>query len=331
MTLNKEKLNIAVLGMGFWGTALAQYISGLGHHVLGWSNKLEIVDSINSNGKNSNCFINTNLNFTATLDLNSVLSYPIIVVAIPTKALNQYSELLKLNSEQTLISVMKGFDPKSGKTPILSLLDNGLKCSSATLSGPSFAIDVMNKTPVALSCASKDSKVSQFIASIFHSDKMRVYPTTDLIGVELGGALKNIIAVAAGVAAGLKLGDSTKAALLTRGLAEMTRYATYFGAKPETLYGLSGLGDLVLTTSSTTSRNYSFGVRLGHGVEVLDALNEVGSIAEGYFSTPIIAKNASNLGIDMPITYNLALLLSGSIKATELVEILMSRPAVSLS
>ena len=321
-----HKESIAVLGLGFWGTALAQYLSTVGHSVLGWSNQPEVVESINSNKTNPYCFPETKLNFDATSDLNQALRHAVLLVTLPSRVISEFPQFLSLSPDTLLISAMKGFETASGLTPINYLLSKNCKAKCGVISGPSFAKDVITGTPVAISAASSDIGDAKKIASIFSSNSMRLYPSSDLIGVELGGALKNIIAVAVGVAQGLKLGDSTKAALISRGLAEITRYAVDRGAQPSTLYGLSGLGDLVLTANSTLSRNYSFGTFIGQGIQVEKALKKVGSTAEGYYSAIIVAKQAQIRNISMPITDALIELFDDKVKPQDMIAKLMSRP-----
>jgi glycerol-3-phosphate dehydrogenase (NAD(P)+) len=321
-----HKESIAVLGLGFWGTALAQYLSTLGHSVLGWCNQPEVVDSINSNKTNPYCFPETKLEFESTSDLNQVLNYPNLLITLPSRVISEFPQFISLPSTTLLISAMKGFETTSGLTPVSYLLSKNCRATCGVISGPSFAKDVITKTPVAITAAASNLDNAKKISSIFASNSMRLYPSSDLIGVELGGALKNIIAVAVGVAQGLKLGDSTKAALVSRGLAEITRYAVDCGAQPSTLYGLSGLGDLVLTANSTLSRNYSFGTLIGQGIDVQEALKQVGSTAEGYYSALIVTKQAQIRNISMPITDALIELFDKKVKPQDMISKLMSRP-----
>jgi glycerol-3-phosphate dehydrogenase (NAD(P)+) len=322
-----QKRSIGVVGLGHWGTALAHYLARLGHSVTGWSREEEIVRSITQTKKHPHCFLQFPLLFNATTELSTISKSEIVLVALPTRVIREYDFASRLDDKQYLVSVMKGFEPLTNLTPCAYYKEQGSKAKLCSLSGPSFAIDVMTKTPVAVSIASAQKQDAQFISELFQSSSMRVYPSDDVIGVELGGALKNIIAVASGICAGLKLGDSTKAALITRGLAEMTRFSLYFGGKPQTLSGLSGLGDLILTTSSMTSRNYSFGYKIGEGLTAEKAADEVGSTAEGVFSTPVVDRIAKKHGISMPITEALHRVLHGAIQPDEMGGLLMSRPA----
>lgn len=324
-----NKLNIGVVGLGFWGTALAEYCTRLGHNVLGWSIEDAIVDSINDKKTHPTCFNNIPLSFKATKKLDDILELPIILVALPSRTITEFLDFLNLPSSTLLISAMKGFEPITKVTPINFLLEKGCKAECGVISGPSFAIDVIAQTPVAISAGANSIETANKIASILSSNKMRIYPTDDLIGVELGGALKNIIAVSAGIANGLSLGDSTKAALIARGLAEINRYAQHFGAKPQTIFGLSGLGDLILTTSSFNSRNFSFGDKVGQGYSIEEALTMVGSTVEGYYSSSIAFSVAAKNKIEMPITEALVRLFSDKISATEMISLLMNRPIKS--
>ena len=323
--MNKQ---IGVIGLGHWGTALAEYLSRLGHEVVGWSQNVETVISIQQRKKNPTCFTDFPLSFSPTNDLSEALCRNVVVVALPSKVIGLIPALLDLEATQTIVSAMKGFESNSMKTPLSWLQENGSKAKHCVLSGPSFAIDVISSTPVALTAASQNEDVAKEVATLFASQAMRVYPSNDQIGVEIGGALKNVIAIASGISAGLRMGESTRAALITRGLAEMTRFSGFFGGKASTMMGLSGLGDLVLTTSSTTSRNYRLGLKLGEGKTIEAAQTEVGSTAEGLFSTPIVHKIAQQNRISMPITDALHKVLFDKMKPEEMVRQLMARPIV---
>ena len=302
------------------------HLSRLGHSVTGWSKDQTEVDSINNSACHPSCFSDSVLTFSATTHLTLALESEYVIVALPTRVLAEYKELLTLGADQWIISAMKGFDPVSSLTPSQYLKQNHSRAKVAVISGPSFAIDVINQTPVAVTAATDSIEDSKVLAALFSSPSMRVYPSSDVIGVELGGALKNIIALASGIAAGLKLGDSTKAALITRGLAEMTRFAEHYGAHPKTLSGLSGLGDLVLTTSSHNSRNYRFGIRIGEGASPSQATKDVGSTAEGYFSCPVVYSLSTKHNIKMPICGALYQVLYEGVGAIDMISMLMSRP-----
>ena len=319
--------HVGVIGLGYWGTALATHLARLGHHVTGWSRDADLVQSIQDTKRHLTCFPEHTLPFTATTKLEALLASDMIIVALPTRAIAEYDFAAKLTAHQYLISVMKGFELASALTPCAFFQARGTAAKLATLSGPSFAIDVMDGTPVAVSAAASSKTDAQAVANLFHSSSMRVYLSDDLIGVELGGALKNIIALASGICAGLCFGDSTKAALMTRGLAEMTRFAVHFGARSQTLSGLSGLGDLILTASSMQSRNYSFGYKLGQGATPEQAALAVGSTTEGVFSTPVVTRMAKQHGIAMPITEALNQVLLQVIRPEDMVGLLMTRPA----
>jgi glycerol-3-phosphate dehydrogenase (NAD(P)+) len=318
--------NIGIIGLGFWGTALAQYLKSIGHEVLAWDYNNEVVNSISNKKINPNCYSDHILNFSVTADLSKVLEKEVIILAIKCQAIPEIPQLLTLTNKTILISAMKGFEPKTGSTPVAYLKSKGCKARCGAISGPSFSHDVMIGTPVAITAAADNIDLATEISNIFSSEKMRLYPTSDLIGAELGGALKNIIALAVGVAEGLKLSASTKAALITRGLAEMTRYAVSCGALQSTLAGLSGIGDLVLTANSTLSRNYSFGILIGQGIKAEDALRAVGSTAEGYYSAIIINSLAKSKTVSMPITSTLVSLFNNEKNPKEVIKELMTRP-----
>jgi glycerol-3-phosphate dehydrogenase (NAD(P)+) len=222
--------------------------------------------------------------------------------------------------------VCKGFEPGSRKLPhqlIAELLP--ARAQTAVLSGPSFAQEVANGYPTALTLASHDSALAQHLAEALSAQRLRIYAHDDVIGVELGGALKNVMAIAAGICDGLELGHNARAALITRGLAEMTRLGVRLGGRFETFMGLSGLGDLILTTTGDLSRNRQVGLRLARG-QTLDAiLAELGHVAEGVTTAREVATLAGELGVDMPISHTVYRMLFEGLPATEAVDDLLNR------
>lgn len=210
----------------------------------------------------------------------------------------------------------------------LQYLEERIKAplSYGVLSGPSFAKDVVQGRPCGVVAASRDETTARRIAELFSSESMKVYVSLDPLGVELGGAVKNVIALAAGLSDGLGFGESARAGLITRGLAEIMRLAEAMGAKRETLAGLSGLGDLSMTASSPTSRNYTVGFRLGKGEKLSDILFDLGSVAEGVHTAPIVMKLALRYSVEVPICEQVNQLLLGKSTPKELVRNLMARP-----
>lgn len=324
------KTNISVIGLGNWGTALAEHLSLNGHDVLAWSVFDEEVRTINQTGHHVKLYPKLKLHFKATSVLEEALNRKVVVVALPSLVLHHYCSQFVLPKDSILVSVIKGFDKDTLLTP-LQLIEAKTKNPPhlCVVSGPSFAKDVLGRRPVGLVSGSKSQEVAEFIADVFTSELMRVYVSTDPLGVELGGAVKNVIALAAGVTDGLDLGESARAGVITRGLAEMMRLSQKMGAKPETLSGLSGLGDLIMTASSLASRNYTVGFRLGKGEKLETILATLGSVAEGVRSTPIVLQLAKKYEVEVPISDAMGQLLSGQQSPEALLKILLSRPRKS--
>jgi glycerol-3-phosphate dehydrogenase (NAD(P)+) len=320
---------IAVVGLGNWGTALANHLASLGHRVCAWAREPEVVQSINQKQQHPFILKDTllNANLTATSDILLCSQADFIVYALPSATLGEVIPLLSINRAVTFISAVKGLEAKTTLTPLQYLSQaQGNDIVGVVLSGPSFAVDVIRQRPCGLVAASKNSKSAQAVAELFSGNGMRVYTSSDPIGVELGGVVKNVIALAVGVCDGLNLGESARAGLVTRGLAEISRLAEALGAERSTLYGLSGLGDLVLTATSALSRNRTVGYRLGTGEQLSDILKSIGSVAEAVTSTPLVMRLARAHGIEMPICQQVESLLLGSIEIKDLVQNLLNRP-----
>lgn len=321
--------SLAVLGLGNWGTALANHLSHMGHDVLAWCKEPEIVESINNNHRNALFLSDVALHpsLRASNKIEQVLNRSIVVLVLPSHVLSKVTPLLKLNPGTLLVSAVKGIDAESLLTPLQFLKrELGDKIKLAALSGPSFARDVVQGKPCSVVSASEDLQVSIEVAKIFTSNRMRVYSSNDPIGVEIGSVVKNVIALAAGACDGLELGDSARASLITRGLAEMTRLAQAMGAEAKTLSGLSGLGDLVVTCTSTKSRNHTVGFRIAKGEDLRGVIQTLGSVAEGVNSTPLVMKLAEKYKVEMPIVEVVSRVLSGASTPAEMLESLMSRP-----
>lgn len=321
--------SISVLGLGNWGTALAHHLASKGYEVVGWTNEPEVAESIGKTGRNAKYlpFAELSPKLKATTNLEEALLKEVIVLAIPSSALSDVVPRLKVLDSTIIVSATKGIEKTTKLTP-LQFVDKNLskKASMAVLSGPSFAKDVVKRLPVGVVAASSDEAVARRVADLFTSEWMRVYVSTDPLGVELGGITKNIIALAAGVCDGLGFGESARAGLITRGLAEMMKFAKAMGAEEKTLFGLSGLGDLAMTATSSTSRNHTVGVRLGRGEKLSDIIASLGSVAEGVATTPLILDLARQRGVEMPITEHVSLLCEGKLSAPDLAKSLVSRP-----
>ena len=326
----KKNINIGVIGLGNWGTALANHLAKKGYKVTGWTQNQEIVDSTNkvhvSLKYHTNIVLSENLFCTSRIEDLIDCSY--LVLALPSSLIGFMSnQLKKLNHDSIIISGIKGMESSTGKTPLDYLSTFNKEFSSqAVLSGPCFATDLVKSLPCALVSASKNKEIALKVAHLFSNESLKVYTSTDSIGVELGGILKNIIALAVGVSDGLNLGNSARAGLITRGLAEMKRYALKFNADERTLSGLSGLGDLSMTATSNESRNRTVGLRLGQGEKLADIIKSLGSTAESVYTTPIIAKTTKSINIYMPITEAVNELLKGKITPMEAVKSLITRP-----
>ena len=321
--------SLAVIGLGNWGTALAEHLCRNGLQVLGWSKDQEVVDGINQSHVNPLALSDIKLSksLSATSDLGRAIGSDLIILSFSSKALHEMLPKLKSGQFRTVVSVIKGLEEQSLSTPLQScerILSS--EVSLAVLSGPSFARDIIERRPSGVVCASSDLAVAQRVAELFTSESMKVYVSIDPLGVELGGTLKNVIALAAGISDGLGLGDSARAGLITRGLAEMMRLAKAMGADPQTLSGLSGLGDLTMTASSDLSRNRTVGKRLAQGQKLTEIIRTLGSVAEGVSTAPLVERLAHKYKVEMPITFQVARLLRGECDAVSAVRELMNRP-----
>jgi len=322
-------LKLSVLGAGAWGTALAA--SWAPHHTVTlWGRSASELDAMRAQHVNArylpDCALPDSLRFNP--DFNAVVDdADLIVIAVPTGGLR--STLAALASRPKLpplVWVCKGFEPGSRKLPH-QLLAELLPAHTQTgvLSGPSFAQEVAHGYPTALTLASHDSMLAQRLAETLSSQRLRIYAHDDVIGVEIGGALKNVMAIAAGICDGLQLGHNARAALITRGLAEMTRIGVKLGGHFETFMGLSGLGDLILTTTGDLSRNRQVGLRLARGQALDSILNELGHVAEGVTTAREAVALASELGVDMPITRAVSQMLFEGLPAAQAVDALLNR------
>jgi glycerol-3-phosphate dehydrogenase (NAD(P)+) len=324
---------IGVVGLGNWGTAIAQHLAAQGHEVIAWSANSFIVESIKTVHTNPSYLTGIQLNdrIIPTTSFDEVRRCRCIVLAIPSRGLTDILEKFEgVNGRTVIVSAIKGLDPETGFTP-LHLLEtsySGLHFL-ATISGPCFAADLVRSKPSAMVAASRDKEVAEFVANLFSSSTLRVYTSSDPIGVEIGGIAKNIIAVAAGVSDALELGDSARAAVITRGLAEITRLATTLGAEDKTLSGLSGLGDLLMTAGSDKSRNRRLGRYLGSGMSLSEAVVKLESIAEVVDVCPLVEKLAEELGLEMPITREVGKLLRGEVHPEEMIDSLLKRRLTS--
>jgi glycerol-3-phosphate dehydrogenase (NAD(P)+) len=317
---------IAVLGAGAWGTALALSQVRHGRNVVLWARDAACVHDINANRQNSAYLPNVKFDhaLTATSDVADALKGADVVLAvIPAQSLRSALESMVNQIPKAIPVVLcaKGIEQSSG----LLMSQVAAEClpnnSIAALSGPSFAADVARGLPTAVTVAAHDADLAMRLAETLSTPQLRCYASDDLIGVEVGGALKNVLAIAAGAVRGRMLGASAEAALITRGFVELRRIGAALGAKPETMMGLSGLGDLMLTCSSAQSRNLSYGMALGRG----DNLQNL-PLAEGVATAHIAAKEAQRLNVEAPIISAVSAILNGTMTIEHAVTALLSRP-----
>lgn len=321
--------SIGVVGLGAWGAALALYCHRIGHSVTAWHRAGLHSEAIQKSrllsiGKIVQQPLPDTLSITT--DLAQCARCDFTIIALPASA---WQEVLpKLTDATILVSATKGIEKTSRATPLtfaqqtIGIPDQKL----CVLSGPSFASDLVHSTPISLVSASSSESNAKQIAESLSSETVRIYTSHDTLGVELGGILKNIISIAVGICDTLGYGPSTRAALITRGLAEMMRIATAWGADSQTLTGLSGLGDLVMTATDDQSRNRSIGLLLGEGESLSDAITTLGATAEGVYSAPLVLEFAKTHGIEVPIVHLVVEVLNGTLKPDELAHLLMTRP-----
>jgi glycerol-3-phosphate dehydrogenase (NAD(P)+) len=321
---------IAVLGGGAWGTALALTCARAGRHVVLWEYERDNAESLEQK-RESRFLPGVQLNETikVTRDIGETARSDAILVVVPAQAVRSViMSLAKSNTERVpLIVCAKGIERSTRKFMTEIIAECAPKAVPAILSGPSFAADVARGLPTAVTIAAPDSAIAQALAQAMNSGAFRPYHSTDVRGVELGGATKNVLAIASGIVTGRGLGASASAALTTRGFIELVRFGKAFGAKTETMMGLSGLGDLILTCSTPQSRNFSCGVALGKGEKVDTAAH--GKLAEGIFTAPVLLEMAREKSIDMPISAAVAAVLSGKISVDKAIESLLTRPIKS--
>lgn len=324
---------VTVFGTGSFGTALANVLAENGHQVLMWGKNEQTINEINSQHINSKYLKNAQLNdsIVATLDINSAVSFSeVYLMALPTKAMREVAKSIDslLASKKTFIHVAKGIENETYKR-VSEMIEDSISpehnAGIGVLSGPSHAEEVVIKQPTTVAASSKTPEVSKLTQDLFMNDYLRVYTNDDLVGVELGGALKNIIAVASGVISGMGFGDNAKAALMTRGLAEISRLGEKLGADPITFLGLGGIGDLIVTCTSTHSRNYTLGYKLGEGKSLDKALDEMNMVVEGIYTTKSVYHLAKEVDVDMPITAALYSVLFENRPVDESVKDLMGR------
>lgn len=301
---------VTVLGAGSWGTALAMVLTENGHETHIWSHRDDQAKEINERHTNEKYLPNIQLpeNLAATSDLKTAVEHgEILVFAVPTKAIREVAGQVMnyLNKKVLIVHVSKGIEPDTLKriSEILEeTLDPSVVEDIVVLSGPSHAEEVVLHHPTTITAACTNLRSAEKIQDLFMNHYFRVYTNTDVIGVELGGALKNVIALAAGISDGLNYGDNAKAALITRGLAEIARLGVRMGGNPFTFAGLTGMGDLIVTCTSVHSRNWKAGNMLGKGMKLDEVLEKMGMVVEGVRTTKAAYQLAEKYDVPMPIT-----------------------------
>ena len=321
---------ICVLGAGSWGSALALSLAKKGYNVMMWTLSQEQADKINKTKENIDylpgILFPNNIEITTNIE-KAISDSKLVVLAVPSQAIRNVCKQIKefINPNQILVDVAKGLEKGTGLR-LSQVCEEELPNNPyVVLSGPSHAEEVAKDIPTTLVVASEDLKVAQEVQDIFMSPKLRVYTNPDLIGVELGGALKNIIAFGAGICDGLGYGDNTKAALMTRGIREIARLGVALGADSNTFSGLSGIGDLIVTCTSMHSRNRRAGILIGQGKSVDETLKEVKMVVEGITATEVAYEVSKSMNIEMPITSAIYSVLYDGKNANEVVANLMMR------
>lgn len=321
---------VGVIGAGSWGTALAITLSGKGHQVKIWDVNPEHLQELKTNRENVRYLpdikFNDNLQIADTVE-EAITGADMVLFSAPAQffrgALDNAMPYLK--PEMILVNVAKGIEQKTLKRMSEIAAEKLPDAKYVVLSGPSHAEEVGRQMPTTVAVASKDLKLAEEVQEIFMTERFRVYTTEDVVGVELGGSLKNIIALGAGISDGMGFGDNAKAALMTRGLAETKRLGVKLGADPATFAGLTGVGDLIVTCTSMHSRNRRCGIMIGEGMDPKEATAKVGMVVEGMFTTESAYDLAVREGVDMPITTALYNVINGKISAREALELLMGR------
>jgi glycerol-3-phosphate dehydrogenase (NAD(P)+) len=318
--------SIAVIGAGAWGSALALTCARAGRTVTLWEH--DAANAENLKKKRESLFlpgVRIDDSIAIAADLAGAAHAQALLLVVPAQAVRSTTTALSpfLVAGTPVVVCAKGIERGTKKFMTEVIAECAPNAEPAILSGPSFAIDVARGLPTAVTLAARDSKLAADLAQAIGSASFRPYHSTDVRGVEIGGAAKNVLAIAAGIVAGRELGASAAAALTTRGFAELARFGRAYGAKAETMMGLSGLGDLLLTCSSPQSRNFSFGVSLGRGQKP----GEIhGGLAEGVFTAPVLLEMAQDRGVEMPISAAVAALLAEKLSVSEAIESLLTRP-----
>lgn len=320
-------MKLGIIGGGAWGTALAQVASASGRETLIWAMETQVVSAINECHENRAFLSGVQLNesIRATGDLAELGDCDALLVVTPAQHMRTVLEQVPAG-HKPLILCAKGIEEQSGRLLHEVATEVCPGAPLAVLSGPTFAHEVARGLPTAVTLAARDTVLAEALRDRIARPTFRIYISNDLAGAEIGGAVKNVLAIACGVVEGRNLGENARAALIARGFAELRRFGIAYGAKLETLAGLSGLGDLFLTCSSTNSRNYSLGVGIGKGRPAAELLSNLTTVAEGAFTAPVLARLAREKRIDMPIVEAVDALVAGRANVDEVLDALLSRP-----
>lgn len=321
------KIRIGVIGAGAWGTALAQCAAADGDEVTLWAHEADVAEAINAGRENTIYLPGVPLSpsITATTEVGDLVEASALLVVVPAQHLRSVLSRIQAG-DRPLVLCAKGIEAGTGllMSQVAAAVHPGAPI--AVLSGPTFAHEVARGLPTAVTLACDSVPVARAIAGRIARPAFRPYLSDDVIGAEIGGAIKNVLAIACGVVDGAGLGQNARAALIARGFAEMSRFGMALGARGETLAGLSGLGDLVLTCSSTASRNFSLGKGLGEGRSAQSLLADRRTVAEGAFTAPVLRDVARRARVEMPVVEAVCALLDGSRSIDETIAGLLSRP-----
>ena len=320
-------MKMGVVGAGAWGTALAQVLAADGDPVLLWAHEAETIEAINRDHENRLFLPGVALGdgVRAVADLAALGDCEALLVVTPSQHVRNVLSRFDVGN-RPLVLCAKGIESKTEYLISETVSDAHPEAPVAVLSGPSFAGEVARGLPTALTLACADLALAERLARRIARPTFRLYLSDDVIGAEIGGAVKNVLAIGCGVVDGAGLGQNARAALISRGFAEMTRYGLARGGRAETLAGLSGLGDLVLTCSSASSRNFSLGRGLGEGGDAKTLLADRRTVAEGAFTAPVLLQSARRLGVDMPVVEAVCALLAGSVVVDQVIGALLARP-----
>jgi len=319
-----------VVGAGAWGTALAQVAAKAGRSVTLWARESEVVASVNGSHENTTFLpgIALDESLRATAELKEAAAADAILMVTPAQHMRRVLEELApdIAAGKPVVLCAKGIEQSTNRLLTEVLAEAMPQAAPAVLSGPSFAAEVARGLPTAVTLACEDEQVAEALAHAIGLPTFRPYYSSDLTGAEIGGAVKNVLAIACGIVEGKKFGDSARAALTTRGFAELTRLGLAMGARAETLAGLSGLGDLILTCNSPKSRNMSLGIALGEGKSLDDIMGARNSVSEGVHSATAVVALARHHGIEMPIAEAVADIVTGAATVDNVIAALLARP-----